>query len=122
MYDEERFRDPAERSYLGKYGLVGSAWTAWLIRRAPELLASEPASFQATRAPRCPFCSELMAYRPGEWVCYRLEHPDPVRVKMEIAWPRAPAGDVLNRLDQVLDYRYDVETGEYVILERTDIG
>ena len=58
----------AGSSYLGTYGFT--AWTLWLLRRAPELLAETPKALTSREMP--PFCPEcrpwnlrLMVRRPG---------------------------------------------------------
>ena len=90
-------------SYLGAY-TIKNEWVAWLIGRAPELVA-EPVS-QTSQAEQPPACQKLMdgwrkcrqpmVLRPGYWTCFR--HGEPVRLKILPTYDRAPAGDVLSLL------------------------
>ncbi len=82
----------ANRSYIGTYGITG-VWLAWLMGRAPHLVA-EPAGFlmRAEVAPHC-HCGALMVRRPGAWKCYR--HEEPVVSSIAERFPRSPQLGVL---------------------------
>jgi hypothetical protein len=83
----------ADRSYMGTYGMTGP-WLAWLLNRAPHLVA-EPASFLQRRqmAPNC-HCGYPMVARPGAWKCYR-HGEEPVVLVVQERFPRSPQASVL---------------------------
>ena len=110
-------------TYLGHYGIVGNAWAAWLLARESTLLAARPSDLaQSDDAPPCPGpaaaspwlrCKGRMVLRAEGWKCY--QHAEPVLVKPQLAIPAAPAGDVLGRTGEALDYVWDVDEGRYAI-------
>ena len=109
----------AGRSALGHWTLA-NPMVAWLMKRDPTLLAKTPAEFQAGHAPpACRADPEMMPHpmlwRPGWWKCWR--HGDVVEVRQELEIERAPPGDVLTRLGDMLDYRWDPEQREYVVVQ-----
>ncbi len=105
----------AGRSALGHWTLA-NPMVAWLMRQDPAVLAKTPAEFQAGQAaPTCPVGPHQMRWRPGWWKCWR--HEDVVEVRQELEIERAPKGDVLNRLDEMLDYRWDADRCEYVVVQ-----
>lgn len=94
----------ADGTYFGAYGIT-NPWVAWLIRRAPNLVARTPDRMlvAAPIVPSCPDqdCSKPMVSRPGAWCCYR--HDETIRVLIEDKFERAPDVDVLSRVQQPLD-------------------
>lgn len=107
----------AGRSALGHWTLANPL-VSWLLGRDPALLAKTPAELKAGQtAPTCPagFVRHPMLWRPGWWKCWR--HGDVVEVRQELEIERAPRGDVLSRLGEILDYRWDPDRREYVVVE-----
>lgn len=90
----------AGASYLGTYGF-GNAWTVWLTRKHPDLVAQPPSRMhereEGDRRPECPHppCRHRMVLRGSVWKCFR--HGDRVfELKPALELERAPDIDVLS--------------------------
>ena len=111
----------AGRSYLGQYGMVGNAWFVWALNGDPEFVMQTPAQIRrGLRPPRCPGAHDphrappRMKWRPGAWKCY--EHDEPIVIEIQTKLPRCPRVDVLSRLDEALDYRWNDRERRYEVV------
>lgn len=92
-------------SYLGQYGL-SNAWVAWLLSRAPDLVAIRAPAFRNLKTEIAPVCPESPPFGPSHrmmirrehFACYLHEHA--VTMVIRPKYQRAPDGDVLSRIGE----------------------